>query len=121
MASNVSSKEKLYIFIFLFLVFMYCNWKKGKDHRQSQDAKNPVEKCLSDWDGSHKGMVSATKAMMNDPESFDHIETRYIDRGNEIDLIMKFKGTNKLGGVVTNTAKATINSECVLIYGPVIL
>lgn len=93
-------------------------WAGGKNHSESQTAP---ERCLSAWDGSHPEMSREVKAMLNDPESFDHIETRYIDRGNEIDLIMKFKGTNKLGGVVTNTAKATINKDCNLVAGPIIL
>lgn len=90
-------------------------WHSGKKHNES---KPPAERCLSAWDGSHGGMVSATKALMNDPGSFEHIETRYIDRGQEIDLIMKFRGRNGFGGMVVQTVRGTIDTDCNIIAGP---
>jgi hypothetical protein len=103
----------LFIIGLLILGYSYC---KGRELRETQ---TPAQRCLSAWDGSNSAMVSATKQKMNDPASFEHIETRYIDRGQEIDLIMTFTGKNAFGGTVKNTVTGTINTDCELIRGPV--
>ena len=70
--------------------------------------------CLSTWDGSHSGVVRQVKAVMNDPDSFDHVETLVSPNNNGQHVFtMKFRGRNAFGGVVTNAAKGTYsNSTC---------
>lgn len=114
---KTSGRCSLIAIIIMAAVVIYL-WQAGKNHRESLP---PAQQCLSAWDGSHAQMARDVKAMLKNPASFEHLETRYIDRGNEIDLIMKFTGTNSFGAVTTSTATATINKNCELIKGPVIL
>jgi hypothetical protein len=65
-----------------------------------------VEEQFSAWDGSHRELVRLVKDSMNDPRSFEHIETRYTDNGDTIVLQMRFRGSNAFGALVQNTVIA---------------
>lgn len=62
-----------------------------------------IEKMFSHWDGSHRELERKVKEMMNDPDSYKHVETVYQDPGpshNIINIKTTFRGKNKFGGVV---------------------
>lgn len=71
------------------------------DGRQSR-----IKRQFSPWDGSHYNLVKAVKANMNDPDSFEHIETKYVDQNDQLLVIMKYRGRNGFGGVVTEKVSA---------------
>ncbi len=71
--------------------------------------------CLSDWDGSHDGVVRFVKARLRDPDSFEHIETRIsaVDENGQHTLIMQYRAANGFGGINLESALATIdNADC---------
>jgi hypothetical protein len=72
-----------------------------KNSRQEQ-----IEKQFSAWDGSHYGLVKYVKNMMHNPKSFEHVETRYGDKGDHLVLKMVFRGTNQFNAIVTQTCYA---------------
>lgn len=93
----------------------YRNHIKGIEQKKKQDAerKNHFEKdCLSDWDGSCTPLVSKVKTILNDPKSFDHIETKYLLQEDSYYVEMKFRAKNGFGLMVANKAIALINEEC---------
>lgn len=70
---------------------------------QQTDAPPPtreeqIAKHFSPWDGSNPEMVKAAKEMLTDPNSFEHIETRYFDMDSVINISMVFTATNMFGG-----------------------
>lgn len=82
--------------------------QKEKDLRYAHN-------CLSVWDGSHGAFVRLVEAQLNDPDSFDHVETttwpRRDDGRNQI--VMTFRAKNGFGGVVTGKAVGTVTgSDC---------
>lgn len=70
---------------------------------EAEIRKEKISKAFSAWDGSNKNLVASVKEVMNDPESFEHVETRYREQGDSLFLIMTFRGKNAFGGVITNT------------------
>ncbi len=77
-----------------------------------------VESQFSAWDGSHNEFVRLVKENMNDPKSFEHVETKYlvlstqeqideVGKGEIGDLYiyMKFRGTNAFGGKILSEAE----------------
>ena len=63
-------------------------------------------------DGQNYQVVQAVKKRMNDPDSFEHIETKHIDQGSgDIAVTMLFRGKNAFGGKVVNKAAAMVNPE----------
>lgn len=77
--------------------------------------KKLIEEQFSSWDGSHLALTRYIKNHMNDPKSYQHVETRYGDRGDFIMITTKFRGKNAFGGVVvqTATAMATIDGDLI--------
>lgn len=65
-----------------------------------------LESGFSAWDGSHRALTKLVKASMNNPDSYEHVETRYRDEGDTLFLQTRFRGTNAFGGVVTQTVTA---------------
>lgn len=75
----------------------------------AEQRKKQIETQFSAWDGSHRGIEKVVKDAMNDPDSYDHVETRYIDRGDYLIVITSFRGKNAFGGVVKNTVRAKVD------------
>lgn len=77
--------------------------------------KDQIKSQFSSWDGSHRNFVKLVKKNMNDPDSFDHVETRYavLSNNSGIQVSMKFRGKNAFGGTVLNhlTAQFDMNGN----------
>ena len=56
---------------------------------------------------------------MNDPKSFEHVETTYGDRGDYLVVKTTFRGKNAFGGVVLNwiTAKCDLDGDVIEVTG----
>ena len=69
--------------------------------------------CLSAWDASHDGVVQLVRDRMNDPDSFDHIETLIapVNENGKHALSMEFTGNNAFGGRVRQKAVAIVDNE----------
>ena len=52
---------------------------------------------------------------MNDPNSYEHAETRYSDKGDHLIVSTTFRGKNAFGGVVKNMviAKVDLNGNVI--------
>ncbi len=81
--------------------------KKLAAEAAEEARRKKIEEQFSAWDGSHYNLTRYIKKCMNDPKSYEHVETRYSDRGDHILIITSFRGKNVFGGVVVNTAIAT--------------
>lgn len=71
--------------------------------------------CLSNWDGSHRGITRYLERNLKDPDSYEHIETRVMpvnDNGLHF-LITQYRAKNSFGGYVVDTISAMYrNSDC---------
>lgn len=72
----------------------------------AEQRKARLEKGFSAWDGSHRGLTRLIKEAMNDPDSYEHVETLYWDEGDHLIVKTTFRGKNAFGGTVKNWAKA---------------
>lgn len=90
----------------------------------SSDAEQPAEteedptlfdrlgSDLSSWNSSYRPLVELTKQSMNNPGSFEHVESRFREIGDDrVHVIMVFRGENAYGGTVTNTVEATADID----------
>jgi hypothetical protein len=74
---------------------------KAKAERQKK-----IEAQFSGYSGVHYNFERIIKEAMNDPDSYDHVETKYIDKGSFIRVFLTFRGKNGFGGMVKNTKVA---------------
>lgn len=71
--------------------------------------------CLHPWDGSHLGFVVAVKAVLRDPDSFEHIATRTmpVDAAGKNVIFMDYRARNGFGGMIGATAVGSFdNATC---------
>ncbi|MDI4482807.1 hypothetical protein E6P74_05630 [Moraxella lacunata] len=66
---------------------------------------------FSQWDGSNRELVEKVKQGMHDPSSFEHVETRFGDKGKTYRIMMTFRGKNAFNAVVTQSVTATLDKE----------
>lgn len=84
---------------------------EARRHERMQRAANPpredrIRRSFSLWNGSHRGVTDYIKKVMNDPKSYEHIETSYSDRDDHLIVKTRFRGRNAFGGMVVNTIVA---------------
>lgn len=86
--------------------------KKVEENRQKQRAatarEERIERQFSVWDGSHRNLERYILTIMNDPDSYDHEETVYWDRGSHLIVKTTFRGRNAFGGMVLNSIRAKV-------------
>jgi len=91
-----------------------------EDTRQAlaelKDLTERLEACKS-W-GEVPALSKLVQEGMNNPDSFEHVSTEFIvpaDQGQNV--VMKFRGTNKYGGVVTNEVLAKVEADTCEVSG----
>ncbi len=85
--------------------------KPSKPKTKEEIRKEKIEEHFSAWDGSHRGLTKLIKKSMNDPDSYDHVETRYSDKGDHLIVKTTFRGKNAFGGVVKNWVIAKVDLD----------
>lgn len=73
--------------------------------------KDRIERAFSGWDGSHRELTKVIKESMHDPDSYDHEETVYADKGAHLIVKTTFRGKNAFGGVVKNSVTAKVSLD----------
>nr|MBC8555682.1 hypothetical protein [Candidatus Brocadiales bacterium] len=70
-----------------------------------------IKAQFSTWDGSHKNLEKLIKKSMNDPDSYEHVETNAWDMKDHLVVKTTFRGKNAFGGTVTNWVKAKVSID----------
>lgn len=78
---------------------------------EKEARKQKIESQFSSWDGAHYNLTKIIKASMNNPKSFEHVETVYWDMKDYLVVKESFRGTNAFGGIVTNTVMAKVSLD----------
>jgi hypothetical protein len=78
-----------------------------------KERKARIESGFSVWDGSHRELTKRIKESMNDEDSYEHIKTGYIDKGDFLIVETIFSGKNAFGARMKNkiTAKVSLDGE----------
>lgn len=87
--------------------------KAAEAKRQQEVAARAtsVKAQFSGWDGSHRAVEQIIKNNMKNPDSYEHVETRFIDNGKGITVFTTVRGTNSFGGVVPSRWIAEVSYE----------
>lgn len=83
--------------------------EEASKQQEAEERKKLIEEKFSPWDGSHRGLENYIKENMNDPDSYKHVETKYIDKKDHLFVITTFRGKNGFGGVVINSVTAEVD------------
>lgn len=88
------------------LIGLSISGEEAKPKTPEELRQQRIESQFSFLDGSQRNLVERVKSTMNDPGSFEHVETRFYDRGDQVFVHMKFRGANAFGGKVLNEVVA---------------
>lgn len=84
--------------------------KKRVEEKVIADAKAKYDEWVKNqfslWDGSHTALVKLVKENLNDPKSFEHVETTYADQGDHILVKMVYRAKNAFGGLILQNVTA---------------
>lgn len=73
--------------------------------------KKSISSAFSAWNGAHKALEKMIINAMNDPDSYEHIQTHYNDNGKTLYVSTEFRGRNAFGGMVKHMVKATVDTS----------
>lgn len=83
--------------------------KQSAENQKIAARKERILKQFSSGDGSHRNLEKWIKNNMNDPKSFEHVETTYTDKGDHLLVYMKYRGKNAFGAKVIQTVIGTVD------------
>lgn len=79
----------------------------ANERKKKVERKEMIESQFTG--GRHVGLEVYLMRILNDPDSFEHVETRYKDEGNYLLVFLKYRANNKFGAKVLNTATAKVD------------
>lgn len=70
-----------------------------------------IEKQFSGWDGSHIELVKLVKNNLNDPKSFEHSETKFLEYEGGIMVFMDYRAKNGFGALIKCSVSAFVDKD----------
>lgn len=92
------------------VIWVGCDTCSSDEVPKELTRKERIEKLFSAWDGSQPEVVKWIKLNIKDPDSYKHIETKFIDKNERVGVITTFTATNSFGGRVQTTCLAQIDT-----------
>ena len=136
-ASNEKAKGCLIAFGVIFGIFLLF-WFSGSNKEQKIDettanftvedvdranaennkpkTKAEIEGLFSTWDGSLPSLKEQVKDNLQNPDSFEHVDTQYRDDGDGLTVKMKYRGENGFGAIRTQTVTAKVDYGGNILY-----
>lgn len=84
---------------------------KVQFYQKAADRHEQIQRQFSPWDGSHKGLERYIKKNLKNPDSYDHVQTVYGDKGDHLIIETTYRATNSFNAVVTEKAYAKVNVD----------
>lgn len=92
----------------LYLIFGGSNDTDKKPKVLSHEER--IKQQFNAWDGSHQNLTALVKKGMNDPNSYENVETTYFDRDSLLIVNQQYTGKNAFGGRVRGFVKAKVDT-----------
>lgn len=92
-------------------IAMELEAERKKQAEINKNRKEAIEKQFSAWDGSHPRLSRMIKENCRNPDSYEHIETRFRDDGNTIFVITKYRAENGFGGMTIGSVSARVDFD----------
>jgi hypothetical protein len=78
---------------------------------QAKKRQESIQRQFSAWGGSHIIVTRTIKDSMNDPSSYQHVETKYWDMKDHLIVNTTFRGKNAFGAIILTTVKAKVSLD----------
>lgn len=111
MTTHFLSALAVAFFIFIAFGSGDDDSKTNADGTPKTERQIQLEKQFSAWDGSHIELTKIIKKAINDPDSYEHVETVYWDMKDHVVVRTTYSGKNAFGGRVKNWVKAKADNN----------
>lgn len=109
----------LFSSVLIILIASLPNPRSSNGQTQENvPARDPLTAQFSSWDGSHPALVEYVKKNMKNPDSFEHVETKFgwvndpkYNQHERILVHMIYRGSNSFGGVITEEVFAHVDTH----------
>jgi hypothetical protein len=108
---KIIKKLLLFFIVPVFIFIIVIAILPGDDNTPDEIKQMQIENQFSGFDSYHIQLVNYVKQNMNDPNSFEHIDTKHWELNDYLIVQMTFTGQNVLGGVVKQNIKAKCNID----------
>ena len=90
---------------------------KNTDYAASDKKSNRqlIERQFSAWNGSHYKLEKSIKAQLKNPDSYQHVSTKYWQVDDGVVVSSTYRATNSLNALITEIAKAKYSFDGKLI------
>ncbi len=72
--------------------------------------KNKLSTQFNGLDGSHINVTEKIKSSLNDPKSYEHIQTTYMDLDSSLVITTTFTAKNGFGGVIKQEVVVSVDT-----------
>lgn len=78
-----------------------------------------IESQFSAWNGEHRALGKYVKENLKNPDSYEHVKTVYVDKGDNLLLETTYRATNSFNAVITQKtyAETSIDGSSLKIIG----
>lgn len=110
---NTAYREALEIIKTSKRIIENLNTPKGNKPRpiSNKISSESFQKYLSDWDGSFPPLKDYIKENINDPSSFEHVQTGYIVRDGWVEVKTIYRAKNGFGALVKEAVIAKASND----------
>jgi 4-amino-4-deoxy-L-arabinose transferase-like glycosyltransferase len=86
-----------------------ANLEMAENYRNNIAAsKDKIAGCIN-WRGQVPALTEYIKTRLHNPRSFEHVQTRAIDLGEKVKIVMDYRGENGFGATRAESVVATIS------------
>lgn len=90
----------------VILIYLIDDKKPEPPKTPAEIRKEKLQHGFNPWNGEHIQLTRLIKQNMKNPDSYDHVKTTYIDKGDYLIIETTYRGTNSFGAVVPGVAAA---------------
>lgn len=95
-----------------YLYTQYDNYVVNKRPKTAEEIRaEKIKNSFNSWDGSHYELTRLIKKNMHDPESYQHVSTRFHDDRDSLLIRTSYRGKNAFGAVVLNRLVARVDLD----------
>lgn len=85
--------------------------KPKRELTPAEQREKDIKRQFSPLDGSHRNLERLVKNALHDPDSYDHVETRYSDKGDHLMVSLKYRAVNGFGATRLHRAVAKVGLD----------
>lgn len=81
-------------------LFSTCDDDNEPELTEVEIRQQKIRHLFHPWKGYHYNLTETVKSAINDPNSFEHLDTKYLDKDSVLEVHMDFTEKNGFGGRV---------------------